>query len=144
TLLPAVRRGGDYVRDNGSPWPWPLYPWALFGLLALAVPGRAFLLCWSFHLLDGTDRDASIFGAYFLLPFGLALAVLLLEAVLSSGRRAPLLLAFWPRSAWWPWRSSATGPTRSTGSSWRPSLTGWAARPCTWPCWPRPASTATP
>jgi hypothetical protein len=26
TLLPAVRRGPDYVRDTGSPWPWPLYP----------------------------------------------------------------------------------------------------------------------
>jgi hypothetical protein len=37
TLLPAIRRGREYVRNNGSPWRWPLYPWTLFGLLALAV-----------------------------------------------------------------------------------------------------------
>ena len=41
TLLPAIHRGPDYVRDNGSPWRWPLYPWVLFGVLALAVPARA-------------------------------------------------------------------------------------------------------
>ena len=40
TLLPAIHRGPDYVRDNGSPWRWPLYPWVLFGVLALAVPAR--------------------------------------------------------------------------------------------------------
>src|SRR4051794_32663857 len=37
SLLPAIRRGPGYVRDNGSPWTWPLYPWVLFGLLGLAV-----------------------------------------------------------------------------------------------------------
>src|SRR5204862_2919733 len=78
------------VRDNGSPWRWPLYPWALFGVLALAVPARAFLLCWSMHLLDGRDLDRLIFGPYFLVPFGLALAVLLLEAGLVSGSRGVL------------------------------------------------------
>ena len=41
TLLPALRRGPGYVRGNGSPWPWPLYPWSLFIMLAIAVPGRA-------------------------------------------------------------------------------------------------------
>src|SRR6516162_4062399 len=43
TLLPAIRLGPDCVRDNGSPWRWPLYPWVLFGLLGFAVPARAFL-----------------------------------------------------------------------------------------------------
>jgi hypothetical protein len=93
TLLPAVRRGPDYVRHNGSPWPWPLYPWTLFGLLACAVPARSFLLCWSMHLLSGTDRDHLIFGPYFLVPFGLAVAVLLLEAGLVGRRRGVALLA---------------------------------------------------
>jgi hypothetical protein len=93
TLLPAVRRGPEYVRDNGSPWPWPLYPWALFGLLGFAVPARSFLLCWSMHLLSGTDRDHLIFGLYFLVPFGLAVAVLLLEAGLVSRRRGAVALA---------------------------------------------------
>jgi hypothetical protein len=93
TLLPAVRRGPGYVRDNGSPWPWPLYPWVLFGLLAFAVPARAFLLCWSMDLLNGGDRDRVIFGPYFLVPFGLALAVLLLEMGLVSRRRGVLAFA---------------------------------------------------
>jgi hypothetical protein len=93
TLLPAVRRGPGCVRDNGSPWRWPLYPWTLFGLLGLAVPARAFLLCWSMHLLDVGDRDRVIFGPYFVVPFGLAVAVLLLEAALVSGRRVVLAAA---------------------------------------------------
>ena len=93
TLLPAVRRGPGYVRDNGSPWPWPLYPWTLFGLLGFAVPARAFLLCWSMHLLSGNDRDHLIFGPYFLVPFGLAVAMLLLEAGLVGRRRGVALLA---------------------------------------------------
>jgi hypothetical protein len=86
TLLPAIRRGREYLRDNGSPWPWPFYPWSVFVFLAVAVGGRAFLLCWSFHLLPNRD-DELIFGAYFLIPFGLALAVLLLEIALVAGNR---------------------------------------------------------
>jgi hypothetical protein len=101
TLLPAIRRGPDYVRDNGSPWRWPLYPWVLFGMLAAAVPARSFLLCWSMHLLDAGDRNRLIFGPYFLVPVGLALAILILEIGIVSRERevlhaallAPLVLA---------------------------------------------------
>ena len=92
TLLPAIRVGAEYVRQNGSPWPWPFYPWALFGLLALAVPGRAILLCYSMHLIDVRNLYDMTFGPYFLVPFGLVGAVLLLEAGLVS-RRAGVLLA---------------------------------------------------
>ena len=84
TLIPAIRRGRDVVRANGSPWPWPLYPWTLFGMLALAVPARAFLLCWSLHLVEGGPRDQVIFGPYFLVPFGLALGVLFIEFGLQA------------------------------------------------------------
>src|SRR5262249_49402936 len=69
TLLPAIRRGSDYVKENGSPWCWPLYPWVLFGVLGFAVVGRAFFLCWSMHLLEARDFDHLIFGYYFLVPF---------------------------------------------------------------------------
>lgn len=93
TLLPAIRKGPDYVRDNGSPWRWPLYPWALFGLLALAVPARAFLLCWSMHLLGGADFERVVFGAYFVVPFGFALAILLLEIGIVSCKRGVKLVA---------------------------------------------------
>ncbi len=100
TLIPAIRRGPSYVRDNGSPWPWPYFPWSVFVFLAVAVCGRAFLLCWSFHLLPSNSGQL-IFGLYFLIPFGLALAVLLLELGLISASRttqwialiAPLVLA---------------------------------------------------
>jgi hypothetical protein len=94
TLLPAIRRGPSYVRDNGSPWLWPLYPWVLFGLLAAAVPARAFLLCWSMHLLR--ELNQLLFGPYFLVPFGLCLAVLLLEVGAVSKNRvvSAVALAF--------------------------------------------------
>jgi hypothetical protein len=93
TLLPAIRRGPRSVKANGSPWRWPLYPWTLFGMLALAVPARSFLLCWSMlKPVFAQDLDQLVFGPYFLVPFGLALAVLLLEAALVS-RRPGLLNA---------------------------------------------------
>jgi hypothetical protein len=87
TLLPAIRRGSDYIRDNGSPWPWPYFPWSLFLFLAVAVVGRSFLLCWSLHLLDTADKEDLIFGPYFLVPFGLAIAVLVLELGIVSRHR---------------------------------------------------------
>ncbi len=87
TLLPAIRRGAGYVRDNGSPWPWPLYPWVLFALLALAVPARAFLLCWSMQLLGNGDVERVLFGPFFAAPFGLALAILILETGIVSKAR---------------------------------------------------------
>jgi hypothetical protein len=100
TLLPVLRRGAGYMRGNGSPWPWPLYPWSLFVVLAIAVPGRAVLMCWSLHPLDTNQLDRLIFGPYFLIPFGFALTVLFLELGLILARKgmirfglaAPLLL----------------------------------------------------
>jgi hypothetical protein len=85
TLLPAVRRGAAAVKKE-SPWPWPLYPWTLFGMLALAVPARALLLCYSMHQIDVRDLYEVTFGPYFLVPFGLVLTVLLLEAGLTTRR----------------------------------------------------------
>jgi hypothetical protein len=93
TLLPAIRRGPEYVRANGSPWRWPLYPWVVFGLLGLAVPARAFLLCWSMHYIDPPDNNSLIFGPYFLVPFGLALTVLVLEIGHVARNRGALATA---------------------------------------------------
>ena len=92
TLLPGLRHGADYVRDNGSPWGWPLYPWSLFVMLAVCVCLRAYSLCVSFHAILGTE---SIFGPYFLAPFLIAINVLLFEACRVSHsdrmRRAALV-----------------------------------------------------
>lgn len=79
TLLPAARLGRGYVRENGSPWPWAWYPWALFGVLAFAVGARSALLCWSMHHLPLAGGEPYIFGFYFLVPFLLAVGVLLVE-----------------------------------------------------------------
>lgn len=83
TLLPAIRRGAEYVRDNGTPWHWPLYPWSLFFVLALAVCARSYYVCVSLHLVGG---NRTIFAPYFLVPFLLALNVLLLELGLVARR----------------------------------------------------------
>ncbi len=81
TLLPAVRRGPAYVRDCGSPWPWPGFPWVLFGTLGLCGALRGYYLCFSLHFVDYAD---SIFGPYFLAPLLFATAVLLLESGLTN------------------------------------------------------------
>lgn len=92
TLLPAIRCGPEYLRNNGSPWPWPFYPWSLFVFLAVAVIGRSFLICKSYHLLDGTNITDTIFAPYFLVPFGFALAILTLELGLVARRRLTLMV----------------------------------------------------
>jgi len=92
-LLPAARRGPGYVRGNGSPWPWPFFPWSLFVFLGVAVCGRAFLLCWSFHLLDGAGAEDLVFGPYFLAPFGLAVVVVLMELGLVARSRPTQVVA---------------------------------------------------
>ncbi len=86
SLLPAVRRGRDYVRDNGSPWGWAWYPWTLFGVLAFGVAARSALLAWSMHHIPPGETEPYIFGPYFLVPLGLAIAVLLMEiGLVESG-----------------------------------------------------------
>ena len=87
TLLPAIRRGREYVHDSGSPWCWAWYPWTLFGVLAFAVPARSALLCWSMHHVPSAGGEPYIFGPYFLVPFGLAIAVVLLEIGLVERRK---------------------------------------------------------
>jgi hypothetical protein len=91
-LLPAVRRGPGYVADHGSPWPWPAFPWTLFGMLGLCVSLRAYYLCLSLHFVGYAD---SIFGPYFLAPLGLAAAVLLLEGGLTSRSDRVVRMALW-------------------------------------------------
>ncbi len=87
TLLPAVRRGPDYVRDNGSPWQWPWYPWPLFVVLSVGVALRCYALCVSFHPSHG---PATMFEPYFFVPWLLAVNILLLEIGIVR-RRASLI-----------------------------------------------------
>ena len=91
TLLPAIRRGPRYVGAGAGPWQWPWYPWVAYVVLGLGVIPRSYYLCVSMHQAGGT---AAIFAPYFLVPFLLALDVLLLEIGLvgrvAAIRRAAL------------------------------------------------------
>lgn len=110
TLLPAVRRGAAYTKDNGTPWRWPYFPWSLFVILAVAAGMRHYYLCLSFHTVPGVD---SLFRPYFLVPPMLAVCTLFMEAALVSGRWstrlialttpvASLVLAVWqPATSFW-------------------------------------------
>jgi hypothetical protein len=89
TLLPAVRRGVRYIRDSGTPWKWPWFPWSLFVFLTICVALRAYALSLSFdpvlsQTLEQAMRLEGTFGIWFLIPLVLASAVLLLEAALVS------------------------------------------------------------
>ncbi len=110
SLWPAVRGGARYVAENGTPWSWPLFPGAAFGVIAGAVGLRSYALTMTFGL-DGSiwkkypgGRSIvfdTIWGPYFLVPLAFAILVIFLEVGLVSGNRrivrratnfAPLML----------------------------------------------------
>ncbi len=111
TLLPAIRRGPEYVRQNGTPWSWPWFPWGLFCFLGVCLGVRAYALTLSFDSvltqnLQEAMRLQSAFSPFFVNPLVLAGGLLLLEAGIVSGNlrlqrigiAAPLLacaLASW-------------------------------------------------
>lgn len=84
SLVPAIRRGREYVARNGTPWVWPLFPWCVFLFLGLGLGYRAYALSLSFDPVTSLDFDAArnletAFGAWHLVPMVLAAGVLLLE-----------------------------------------------------------------
>ncbi len=98
TLLPAIRRGPELTRQNGTPWLWPWYPWSLFVFLGFCVGFRAYALTLSFDAVLGSSLSEamafdSIFGTYFLVPLVLTTGVLLLEIGLVSKLNGPIRLA---------------------------------------------------
>jgi hypothetical protein len=89
-LIPAAHRGRVGVAKNGSPWPWPLYPWSLFVVMAGGLCVRCWSLCVSFHYVQGHQ---TIFGTYFLVPIGLAAALVWLEIGIAARRRDIMIAA---------------------------------------------------
>src|SRR6185295_18376800 len=102
---------------NGTPWPWPWFPWTAFGVIGAAVALRSFALAMTFGQTgpiwgDIKARSGIIFdtiwGPYFLVPLALSFVVLLFEGAMSARNRlaagklltcAPsLLLLAWPWS----------------------------------------------
>lgn len=103
SLIPAVRRGVSYVKNNGTPWLWPLYPWSLFVFLIAIVVFRSYALCLSFDPVLDVSWHAALqlqncFGGIYLTPIVLAVSALCLEGHLSTKsetvRRVGLLLPF--------------------------------------------------
>jgi hypothetical protein len=116
TLLPAVRRGRDYVASNGTPWAWPWFPWALFGVIGGAVILRSYALSLTFsqtgpiwvsaETRQGIVLD-TIWRPYFVVPFCMAVMLLVLQAGLVSGNRR-IVQRVMRSTAWllpmaWPW-----------------------------------------
>lgn len=95
-LIPAVRLGSAGYANNGSPWTWPLYPWSAFVFLGLAVCFRSYSLAISFDLASVRAHywDTS-FGLYFLVPFLLAVLIILLEIGLVERKPRLQQLALW-------------------------------------------------
>jgi len=90
TLIPAIRQGSGSVASNGTPWSWPMFPWSPFVMIACAVMFRSFSLTISFDAPGLTNHFwDSTFGVYLLVPFLLAVLVLLLE--ISIVERLPRL-----------------------------------------------------
>src|SRR5262249_41731959 len=83
-LVPAARAGRAGAAKNGSPWRWPLYPCALCVVMVGGLCVRSWSLCVSFHYVEGSR---SIFGPYFLVPIGLAVALVWLEIGIAARRR---------------------------------------------------------
>ena len=84
TLIPAIRRGREYAAENGTPWRWPYFPWVLFGMLGAGALLRSYWLTISFY---PAYQMYSPFAPYFLVPFALAGAALLVEFGLVHDRR---------------------------------------------------------
>jgi hypothetical protein len=74
-LIPAIRRGADYVGDNGTPWNWPLYPLSLFFVFVVVAGIRTHAIWMSF----GSFTGFVVFEPFLLLPFALALLIVTVE-----------------------------------------------------------------
>lgn len=86
-LIPVVRKGAEYFKNNGTPWKWPYFPWSFFGVLGLAVCCRVYMMSISFIPGRGAgpfSRLETGFDLYMTIPILMAFAVLFAEHALAS------------------------------------------------------------
>lgn len=81
-LIPAIRRGKEAVTNNGSPWPWPYYPWSIFFFMLIGMIGRSYLLTISFQMDRGMQ---STFALFYLVPIAMAVILLFFEGAMKAG-----------------------------------------------------------
>jgi hypothetical protein len=93
TLVPASRRRGRDVVNNGTPWGWPLYPWSLFFLVGVGILLRAYAMSMSF---DPTKGLASGFQPYFVIPLVLSWLLLWVEGADHAKPGRPAFAVFAP------------------------------------------------
>lgn len=87
-LIPAMRRGPESIKGNGTPWSWPLYPISAFVVLVVLAGIRSHAMWISF----GFYGTAGKFEPFLLLP--LLAAVLLTVAETGLGRGNQTLQRF--------------------------------------------------
>ena len=95
-LVWAMRRGMAYMGSGESPWRWPCYPWALFGILGGAVCVRTYLMSISFVAGKGVGPYGNMetgFGFYMLFPFIAVMLAVVLEYGMGSASKSAMKVA---------------------------------------------------
>ncbi|MCA9140771.1 MAG: hypothetical protein KDB00_28555 [Planctomycetales bacterium] len=82
-LIPALRRGPDSVKGNGTPWSWPLYPISAFVVMLVLAGIRSHAIWMSF----GFYGTAGKFEPFLLLPLLAAVLILIVETGLGRGNQ---------------------------------------------------------
>ncbi|TWU48786.1 hypothetical protein Poly51_46900 [Rubripirellula tenax] len=106
-MVPAMRRGADLVRQNGSPWSWPLYPLSLFLILIVLAAIRTHAIWMSFGFIGAPVQ----FEPLLVLPIAFAVLMLMIEvdATKASPTCATLAMFLAPLmllGSWSPGRTS--------------------------------------
>ncbi|MEL6108092.1 MAG: hypothetical protein AAFU85_18860 [Planctomycetota bacterium] len=126
-LVPAVRRGIESTKNNGTPWNWPLFPLAAFVVLMVLAAIRAHAVWMSFGFYGVAGR----FEPFLLLPLVAAILLLVAECGLGTGNTTLQRIALFSAPAllmcglsnhgdtWLPIRADLQ---MYFGSSWTTSL----------------------
>ncbi len=86
-LIPAARSRAGVPMPCRASWQPPYYPWSLFIFLTIGMGLRAWWLTISF---DPTKGAGSCFQPYFLIPFVLVWAIILVEGGITQRSRSGL------------------------------------------------------
>ena len=123
-FLPAARAGRAGMKENGTPWPFPAFPWLAVVGLAIVAAGRSYYLTLSFFPIHG---DASPFGVFWLIPLVYSIAALLLALGLEGRHRVLLRAAMLLPLATIP--MACFGASGGVGRAYVLELSSWLATP---------------